>query len=413
MGSAKLPFVPRVLDLFCGAGGLSLGFQRAGCEIIGGIDIERWPVETHHKNFPNCRVKLPPTDVSLLDPTELGLPRGFIDILIGGPPCQGFSQVGTAKIRSLGQERKKAKQNRLYRQFIKFLDYFQPKYFVIENVNGMKGVQNINVFNEAIKELSNGLNGQGYRYATGYDVDFKVLCAKDFGVPQRRYRVFIIGRRKDLTDLPVYFPSELGVSPVTLKEAISDLPALVAPILTTKSKKDLGNGGIHQEDKPRRYRSEPLNAYQRLMREEQGPEVMNHLCRGHNEKDLEIFSLLKQGEKYKDLPKSMRRYRDDIFDDKYRRLRYDEVAPTVTAHMQKDTLAFIHPSQTRSISAREAARIQSFPDDFVFVGPLTKVFRQIGNAVPPLLAEQVASVLVHELRSNHAKTSKAKRSRIR
>lgn len=395
----QLPFKPKVLDLFCGAGGLSLGFERAGCQILGGIDLEQYPVLTHHRNFPGSVITLPPTDISTIEPVSLGIPAGEVDILVGGPPCQGFSQVGSAKIRSLGQEREKRRKNRLYREFIRFIDFFSPKYFVIENVNGMKGIRNERVFKDAMRELSEGPRGTGYQFAPGYDVEYQVLCARNYGVPQNRYRIFIIGRREDLAELPIYFPEPLGTPPVSLKEAISDLPRLVAPRLITRCSKSLTNGGIHQKDLPKTYRTEPLNDYQRLMREGRGDEVMNHLCRGHNEKDLEIFALLKQGQTYKDLPKKYRRYRDDIFDDKYRRLKYNEPSPTVTAHMQKDTLAFIHPTQTRSISAREAARIQSFPDSFIFEGPLTKVMRQIGNAVPPLLAERVASVLVHELRS--------------
>jgi DNA (cytosine-5)-methyltransferase 1 len=133
------------------------------------------------------------------------------------------------------------------------------------------------------------------------------------------------------------------------------------------------------------------------MREGCGNTVMNHMCRGHNSKDLEIFALLNQGQKYADLPAKHRRYRDDIFDDKYRRLKANQPCWTLTAHMQKDCLAYIHPRQTRTLSAREAARIQSFPDSFIFEGPLTKIFRQVGNAVPPLLAERVALELVPQL----------------
>src|SRR4030095_9990294 len=113
-----MSYKPKVLDLFCGAGGLSLGFARAGCEVLGGIDVEHWPVQTHHENFPNAVIKLPPTDIRDVDPSLLGIPKRGIDILIGGPPCQGFSHVGRAKITSLGQERERVRKNRLYRELI-------------------------------------------------------------------------------------------------------------------------------------------------------------------------------------------------------------------------------------------------------------------------------------------------------
>jgi DNA (cytosine-5)-methyltransferase 1 len=129
-----------------------------------------------------------------------------------------------------------------------------------------------------------------------------------------------------------------------------------------------------------------------------GEGVWNHLCRSHNEKDLIIFEMLKQGGKYKDLPEEVMRYRKDIFDDKYKRLIWDEPSWTLTAHMKKDGLAYIHPLQNRSISVREAARIQSFPDDFVFHAPMTRMFELVGNSVPPLLAEAVAKPVVKLIR---------------
>ena len=131
----------------------------------------------------------------------------------------------------------------------------------------------------------------------------------------------------------------------------------------------------------------------------EGEGVWNHLCRSHNDQDIAIFKVLEQGGKYKDIPKEMMRYRVDIFDDKYRRLIWDEPAWTLTAHMRKDGLAYIHPLQNRSISVREAARIQSFPDDFVFYAPMTRMFELVGNSVPPLLAEAVAKPLVKLIQS--------------
>ncbi len=384
----EMKFAPRVLDLFCGAGGMSLGFQNAGCIILGGIESERWPAETHTENF-DCVFDLGPRDIRGVDPTELGIPEDGVDILIGGPPCQGFSIVGVSKIRSLGLEDVRDEKNQLYQEYIRFLNYFKPKYFVIENVQGMKMFEKHQFLDGVLKELQDAGNG--------YVVEPKVLTATNYGVPQVRHRLFIIGHRVDMPELQIKFPDPTFEKPVTVAEAISDLKRLEATPLKPSSKKSMMNGGTKHEDRPTRYKTPPKSDYQKKMRKKNGDTVMNHICRGHNEKDLKIFKKLKQGGKYLDLPKRDRRYRDDIFKDKYRKLKNSEPSWTLTAHMQRDCLAYIHPTQGRSISTREAARIQSFPDRFKFIGPLTKVFRQIGNAVPPLMAEAVAKELVAEL----------------
>lgn len=386
---------PRVLDLFCGAGGMSLGFQNAGCEIIGGIEHEHWPHETHKNNFPHCKVKVEAEDIQKLPPGSIGLEPDEVDILIGGPPCQGFSVVGQGKIRHLGLERDRDVKNRLYKQFIKYLNHFQPAYFVIENVQGMKMFKKHSFLTKVITELENA----------GYVVDKKVLTATDFGVPQTRHRLFIIGRRKDCPgmEIKLLFPVPNTTTPITVGQAISDLRKLDPLVLKPKIKGRLGNSGAKHVDAPVTYRyKKPKSEYQKLMREGNGETVMNHICRGHNEKDLKIFGKLKEGGKYIDLPKRDRRYRDDIFKDKYRKLKWEAPSWTLTAHMQRDCLAYIHPRENRSLSTREAARIQSFPDRFVFAGPLTKVFRQIGNAVPPLLAENVAKGIVAEWKQNQS-----------
>lgn len=366
---------------------MSLGFRNAGCQILGGIESEHWPAETHKLNFPECVVDLSPVDIRDVEPSDLDLEPGDVDILIGGPPCQGFSIVGLSKIRSLGLERERDKKNRLYRQFIKFLKYFRPLYFVIENVQGMKVFKKHTFLVQVVKDLE----------SAGYVVDKKVLIATDYGVPQIRHRLFIVGRRKDHPGLAIRFPQPTVTKPVSVDEAISDLRILHAKPLKPTGKKNLTNPGTKHEDKPITYWTKPRSKYQELMRSGQDRFVMNHVCRGHNEVDLAIFGKLKQGGRYVDLPKRDRRYRDDIFKDKYRKLKGSQPSWTLTAHMQRDCLAYIHPHQKRSISAREAARLQSFPDRFVFTGPLTKVFWQIGNAVPPLMAECVAREIVSEL----------------
>lgn len=391
---------PTVLDIFCGAGGMSLGFQNAGCKIIGGIDNNIHAVRTHHKNFPSCRFKLDAQDIRTINLLDLPIKPGEVDILIGGPPCQGFSVVGIGKMMSLERQRgndprlklKNDPRNFLYKLFIEFLNYYQPLFFVIENVNTLKSNE---IFSTVIGDLEKGLPAHQHDYP-GYEIfEPKVLIASNYSVPQIRKRLFIVGKRKN-TNLSFEFPEKNIVYPISVGDAIGDLPELKAVSMALKSK----SSGPKQVDVEKPYNCLPQSKYQEKMRnkKQQGEGVMNHMCRAHNEKDLDIFAMLPQGGKYIDLPESVRRYRSDIFDDKYKRLKWNEPSWTLTAHMRRDCLAYIHPTQTRSISVREAARLQSFPDDFVFDAPMTRMFELVGNSVPPLLAEAIAKPIVEQVK---------------
>ncbi|MEH1855047.1 MAG: DNA cytosine methyltransferase [Nostoc sp.] len=388
---------PTVLDLFCGAGGMALGFQNAGCEILGGIDLNPHAIRTHHQNFPNCKLKLKPQDIINLKPNDLNLKSDEVDILIGGPPCQVYSVVGIGKMRSLGRIVENDHRNFLYRKFVEFLDFYKPPFFVMENVDSLVKRK---IFLTILEELEFGLPRKR-KFYPGYRIHHNVLIASDYGVPQIRKRLFIVGIRKDL-DLEFQFPQPFKRKPVSVGEAISDLMSLTAPYLPLKSK----SSGLHQEDTKKPYLTRPESNYQKKMRKEitKMPEpdgVMNHICRSHNPLDIICFAMLSQGGKYTDLPESMRRYRWDIFDDKYKRLPYNKPSWTLTAHMQKDCLAYIHPVQNRSISVREAARLQSFPDHFVFNAPMTRMFELVGNSVPPLLAEAIAKPIVKQVQMYH------------
>jgi DNA (cytosine-5)-methyltransferase 1 len=154
-----------------------------------------------------------------------------------------------------------------------------------------------------------------------------------------------------------------------------------------------------QIDVPEAYHSLPKSEYQKLMRTQSYDTVMNHMCRAHNDKDLHIFSIMPQGGIYKNIPDELKRYSERSFEDKYKRLHWDKPSWTLTAHMQKDCLAYIHPTQTRSISVREAARLQSFPDHFIFDAPMTRMFELVGNSVPPLLAEAIAKPIVKQVQA--------------
>lgn len=382
---------PTVLDIFCGAGGMSLGFQNAGCQILGGIDLNPHAINTHHQNFVSSKLKLPAQDIrDVRDLHNLQLSPNEVDILVGGPPCQVFSRVGIGKMRKLGQDIESDHRNFLYKEFIRFVSFYKPLCFVMENVDNLARKE------ETIAKIHRDFSRNRYKGYPGYNVSYQVLDASDFGVPQKRKRLFIIGIRSDL-DIDPIFPTKKVKNTVSVGEAIYDLPALEPMIIPLKLK----SSGRKQSDLEHPYQSPPQSPYQKKMRKKkaEGEGVWNHLCRSHNDKDIMIFDLLKQGEKYRDLPKEMMRYRVDIFDDKYRRLVGDEPAWTLTAHMRKDGLAYIHPLQSRSISVREAARIQSFPDDFVFYAPMTRMFELVGNSVPPLLAEAVAKPLVNLIRS--------------
>lgn len=364
---------------------MSLGFQRAGCKILGGIDWNSHAIATHHRNFPKSKLKLEATDVSkIIDLSSLRVQPGEVDILIGGPPCQVFSRVGIGKMKNdLKRDIDKDTRNFLYKEYVRFVKYYRPSFFVMENVDNLANKK------DRLQSILDELRACRYR------VDFRVLDASKFGVPQRRRRIFIVGVREDLNQEPV-FPREHKRNALSVGEAISDLPALKAVAMPLRTK----SSGPKQDDVEFVYKTEPESAYQKKMRRYNGDKVWNHLCRAHNHEDLKIFDMMKQGDKYENLPKEVMRYRSDIFGDKYKRLIWTEPSWTLTAHMRKDCLAYIHPTQSRSISVREAARIQSFPDNFVFRAPMTRMFELVGNSVPPLLAEAVAKPIVRSMREH-------------
>ena len=408
-----MPKKPNVLDLFCGAGGMSLGFHNAGCNIIGGIDKNSYAIKTHHQNFANSKLVLEAQDINNIEPQNLSIKKDEIDILVGGPPCQVYSQVGIGKMKSLGKDIANDPRNFLYRNFIKFIAYYSPLFFVMENVDNLVDKK---IFKTIIKELESGMERQTKQYP-GYNIKYEILTACDYGVPQIRKRLFIVGVRKDL-NLEFKFPSPLRKKQITVQEALGDLIPITPQYVPIKPKYTNKFSVLkskfspkRQKDIPKPYLSPPKSTYQKKMRKiiNKRPlpdSVMNHICRSHNPQDIICFSMLTQGGKYTDLPENIRRYRWDIFDDKYKRLPLDRPAWTLTAHMRKDGLAYIHPTQNRSISVREAARLQSFPDHFVFDAPMTRMFELVGNSVPPLLAEAIARPIVKLLRDyykNHPK----------
>lgn len=370
------------VDVFSAPGGLSLGFQMAGFRPLVAVDIDKHGVETLLYNFPKTKVLL--KDIRELDGREL-LNRtgcsGGPDVIGGGPPCQGYSHVGRVKIASLvrgglwklqnGNTRMiDDPRNLLYREFVRLVGECHPKFFVMENVAGMASYRD----GELLKEVKDDFQH------LGYNVDYKPFDAVDFGVPQHRKRIIFMGNR---LGVPNPFPdsrSSRGNSPsddpVTVWQAIGDLPPIKA-----------GKGCEVME-----YNKSAFHTYQEWARKG-ASNVFNHVARPHTDRDIRTFRSMRPGTKWKDLQQEYRNmygYREDIFTDKFKRLWKKKPSWTITAHLCKDGYVYIHPTQSRTITVREAARLQSFPDRFMFRGPRSSQFRQVGNAVPPLMAKAMA-----------------------
>lgn len=373
-----------VIELFCGAGGFTWGWRRGGFHPLVSIDHDPVAARTHELNFGDENCLTLNRDLRSFGPEHLAdvvgkRPRGVL-AMIGGPPCQGWSRVGRGKMRSLAQRARSLlhdPRNRLYMRFLDFVDYFRPPIVVMENVPGMLSLEGDNradVVRANFGEI-------------GYRCSVALINARWFGVPQDRWRLIFIATRRDLqlridakglVDFAPHFRAGLLGLPAepTLRHAIADLPPIPH--------------GTDEEPQRYRRRHGRTHRYTDLMREGSDGLLLDHVCRGHNRQDLAAFRLMKEGMKYYELPGRLKRYRDDIFKDKYKKLVWNRPAWTVTAHFAKDVYTHIHPSQPRTISVREAARIQSFPDSFRFSGHMGDRFRQIGNAVPPLMAWGIA-----------------------
>ena len=342
----------KIIDLFCGCGGLSLGFEKAGFEVAYAIDM--WPraIETynynHDSNIAECLDIHELTNERLAEINK----NGDIVGVIGGPPCQGFSKVGTRDIND--------PRNHLYLEYCRVVEQIRPDFFVLENVGGLltlcKGM-----FRDDI------LNRFG---ALGYEVSFQEICASDYGVPQNRHRVFFVGIRNKKFAFPEKFDYV-----VTSKDAICDLPPL-----------NLDDG----MDEMHSYATPPQNDYQREMRGNL-TSVANHQITVHTQQTIDIISMVPDGGTIYDLPDEyweVRKYRKG-----FERMPSFKPCHTVdTGHRN-----YFHYSENRIPTARENARLQSFPDNFVFLGTKTDQYKEIGNAVPPLLAYAIAEAIKKQL----------------
>ncbi len=375
------PAVPKIIDLFCGAGGMSEGFVNAGFAVVVALDHEKYACQTFAANIPSRVIC---TDISQIkDPAMIvdGLEYTSIDVIVGGPPCQGFSSVGRARILSLEDEKQQVllARNELYQQYFRFVEQFRPAFFVMENVPTLIRFGG----GEYLKGIQQECDRLGYSW------DYRVVDAADYGVPQIRRRLFIVGSKVGrLFRWPRLICENQAV---TLQDAIDDLPKVLPPSLEECLAYD-----------PGRIRT----LYQQLMRSRVLPQdrekIYDHVVRPVREDDKHIFTHMKPGDRYTDIDEQYRRYNSASFKDKYYMLRHDQPGVTITAHMAKDGYRYIHwdASQCRTLSVREAARIQSFGDHFRFAGFRSSRFIQIGNAVPPLLAEVISKQILRGLHIN-------------
>lgn len=361
-----------VIDLFSGCGGFSHGFEKAGFNVLLGVDIWKDALVTFKKNHRKAKI----LEANLTQITGehllsyINRDKNEIDVVIGGPPCQGFSVSGK---RILDDPR-----NQLYKAFVQVVDLIRPKVFVMENVPGL-----IRLFKGQAKEkIIESLE------SIDYNVSYKILTAADYGVPQIRKRVFFVGLRKDLFKFPYdYFEFPIpkyGIDSkcpyITSEEAISDLPLL--------------EGEVGEEVTP--YPCSPQNTYQQLMRKN-SDSIYNHIATVHKPRTVETISMVPDGGNYKDLPKELWEIRKVNI----AWTRMDSKKPCFTIDTGHNH--HFHYKANRVPTVRESARIQSFPDDFIFYGTKTSQLKQVGNAVPPMLSEVIAKKIKNIIEVSEAK----------
>ena len=345
----------KVLDLFCGCGGMSWGLHKKGFVVIAGIDMLDIALKTFAYNHADAKAYN--LDISTVDPTnimtDLGLTRGELDVIIGGPPCQGFSKNTPASWRFLEDP-----NNQLYHAYLDFVKCLNPKVVIIENVAEMYNAYGGIVRNEIIEKLEE----------FGYNVDARVINMSDYGIPQRRRRCIFFASRIGIPTFPIADKKR-----VSAWEAISDLPVV---------EQGEGFDGM-------RYNTLAANSYQEHMRRN-SERLYNHIGRTMKPLQSKRIASIGPGQGLKDLPEELKV--KGGYSGAYGRLDYEMIAPTITRWVfHTGSGRFAHPREVRGLTMREAARIQSFSDDFIFRGSFNEQAGQIGNAVPPLFMEKLAN----------------------
>jgi DNA-cytosine methyltransferase len=342
----------KVLDLFAGVGGLSYGLEMAGLKTVAAIEIDKFFAESMKKNNKNVKIFI--NDIQKINPIEIEKKIGKIDIIVGGPPCQGFSLKG--KRGGL-----KDKRNFLFKEYIDYVRFFKPKYFVLENVPTILS-SNKEFFKKGIIKEFTKLN---------YQVSYGILNSSDFGVPQNRKRAIFIGTS---SDKEILLPYKKENKKVTVWEAISDLAYLKS-----------GEGKFCSE-----YKFEPETIFQKKIRKN-SKKLYNHIATNHSKLAIDRLKKIPPEKGKEFLEEKI----SSTFGQTWGRLEKNKPSPTIITRFDtpsngKNSHPFLH----RAITPREAARLQSFPDTFIFYGNKTSIIKQIGNAVPPLLGRAIGEQIL-------------------
>lgn len=365
---------PIGIDIFSGAGGLSVGFEQAGFDIRYAIECDKYAAETYRNNRKNKNVTVDIRDIREIPPKEvinkLGIKKGELDIVIGGPPCQGFS-ISNMKTRNLDNPK-----NQLIFKFVEFVKALKPKWFLMENVAGLDSFEK-GLFRDTLVEMFQN---------TGYKTESIILNAANFAVPQNRNRIFFIGNRVGNSIDFIEKLKKMKIEKhITVNDAISDLPSL--------------ENGHNINIKPYRY-NRKLTAYQSLMRSGMNGKVCNNFVSKSTDLALKRYRHIMQGENLlilaKRRPSLVANYKNvgNCHHWIYLRLSWDK--PSVALNNYRKNM-LIHPDEDRGLSVREAARLQSFPDNYLFYGPLGYQQQQVANAVPPLLVNELAGLIRWEM----------------
>lgn len=362
---------PKVIDLFAGAGGMSKGFELAGFDVVLANEYDETIANTYQQNHPNTKVIVGDIrDITVEDICkEIG--EQEITLVTGGPPCQGFSMSGN-RIRTTA-EFIEDPRNYLFKEFYKVVEFFKPKYFVMENVEGLLTMAKGEIF----KTIYNSFDELGYHIA--YDV----LDARYFGVPQARKRLIIIGSLESEIGMPPHSYDGLDKKFNTIYDAISDLNYL--------------NSGEGTESN--NYLFKPKTAYQ-IERRKNSESLINHVATRHSKLAVERMSLVRPGENRDSLP--VEHQTKSVHSGAYGRMEWGKTATTITTRFDTPSVGrVIHPELNRTLTVREAARIQSFDDDYHFFGSKSSQGIQVGNAVPPLLAKSIAEHILMDYKETY------------
>ena len=432
----------KILDLFAGVGGLSLGFEMVKdnfenpvFELFRAVEIDKYACDTLRKRHGEEKVIEGDITHYNISKRIVDECKGKVSIIVGGIPCQSFSLIGPRSGFGKKIDKfKKDKRDNLYEHFLGIVGDVKPNIIVIENVKGILSKKDSND-RKIIDKLISDFEKIGYIFENGNREKWSLLNAADYGIPQKRERVILIGIKQSWKNScvpkiqPTHFdPScgnkkELlskGLKPyVSVYEAIGDLPKVTPKVTLTglteeqknkikkKNKRIKSGKDIVDLDKARYQKhlnkiSQSGIEFFNFVRPNGYKYVDHHIARSQQLSDVELFGLMNPGETAKDFmermpekAKTLIKYDMFTFKDKYRKQGLGEPSTTVFAHLEKDGNRFIHPNQARTYTPREAARIQSFPDDFIFEGTMSKKFRQIGNAVPPLLSFNIASCIAN------------------